>query len=48
MTNMAELQPVLNELLQNKYLRPIASGKRDGPGQPQSQRYEVNPAIYAI
>lgn len=48
MTSMADLQPVLEELISANYLRPIAGSRPKGRGHPSSQRYEVNPAFYVI
>ncbi len=48
MTNMAELQPALNELVGHHYLRPLAADKLGSRGHPPSPIYEVNPSIYLI
>ena len=47
LTSMAELQPVLTDLVATNHLRPIPAAKPDGPGHPSSQGYEVNPLVYA-
>jgi hypothetical protein len=39
------VDPVLKLLVEAGYLRPVPQPKREGPGQPPSPRYEVNPLL---
>ena len=41
-----ELEKALGLLVELGYIREIVASKREGPGQPPSQRYEVNPLSY--
>lgn len=43
----SDLDPVLELLTYHGYIRPIEADERGGPGRKPSQRYEVNPAVYA-
>ena len=47
--SMAEFQPILSELIDANYLRPLGGGdeKQKSPGRPPSPRFEVNPAAFA-
>ena len=46
LTTMADLQPVLADLVATNHIRPIPAAKPEVPGHPSSQRYEVNPLVY--
>ncbi len=48
MTCMSELAPVLNELVEHKYLRLMPPTEPRGRGHPPSRLYEVNPAVSVI
>lgn len=43
----SDLDPVLELLMYHGHIRLIEDAERPGPGRKPSQRYEVNPAVYA-